>query len=137
MPKDDLDALMNPPEWLNDIEDGSMEDQITSQIQGAIAQANDSRYQQALISTRIVSEFDGQKIRLPGFIVPLEFGDDQTITRFFLVPYFGACIHVPPPPPNQIIYAEYDNGFKLEVLYDPFWLSGTLSTKLIENDMAT
>lgn len=137
MPEEDLQALLNPPEALNDIPDGSAEDQISSQIQGAIAQASDSRYQQALVSTRVVPEFDGQKIRLPGFIVPLEFGEDQTITRFFLVPYFGACIHVPPPLPNQIVYAQYDKGFKLEALYDPFWLSGTLSTELIENDMAT
>lgn len=137
MPKDDLDALLHPPESLNDIADGSMEDQISSQIQGTIAKANDSRYQRALLSTRIVPEYDGQKIRLPGFIVPLEVSDDQTITSFFLVPYFGACIHVPPPPPNQIIYAEYDKGFKLDALYDPFWISGTLSTKLIENNMAT
>ena len=138
MPKDDLDALLNPPESLNDIPDGSAEDQIASQIQMAIEQASDSRYQQALVSTRVVPAFDGQAIRLPGFIVPLEFGEDQQqVTKFFLVPYFGACIHLPPPPPNQIIYAEYDKGFKLDSLYEPFWLSGTLSTTLIENDMAT
>jgi len=138
MPKDDLDALLNPPEYLSDIPDGSVEDQIASQMQLAIEQASDSRYQQALVSTRVVPAFDGQAIRLPGFIVPLEFGEDQQqVTKFFLVPYFGACIHVPPPPPNQIVYAEYDKGFKLDSLYEPFWLSGTLSTTLIENDMAT
>lgn len=137
MPEADLDALLNPPESLNDIADGSAEDKIASQIQMAIEQADDSRYQQALVSTRVVPVFDGQAVRLPGFIVPLEFGDEQQVTRFFLVPYFGACIHVPPPPPNQIIYAEYDKGFKLESLYEPFWLSGVLSTTLIENDTAT
>lgn len=137
MPKDDIEALTNPPESLNNILDGSPEDQLSSQIQSAIEQANDSRYQQALTSTRIVPEFDGQAVRLPGFIVPLEFDDDMTITQFFLVPYFGACIHVPPPPPNQIIYAEYGKGFKLEALYNPFWISGILSTQLIENDVAT
>ena len=138
MPKEDLDALLNPPESLNDIPDGSGEDQIASQMRLAIEQASDSRYQQALVSTRVVPAFDGQAIRLPGFIVPLQFGDDQLrVTRFFLVPYFGACIHVPPPPPNQIVYAEYDKGFKLERLYEPFWLSGVLSTTLIENDTAT
>lgn len=137
MPEDDLNALLNPPAYLDDIADGSLEDQIASQVQNAIAQAEDSDYQRALISTRIVPEFDGQKIRLPGFIVPLEFGENQRVTRFFLVPYFGACIHVPPPPPNQIIYAEYDKGYTVENLYDPFWLLGTVSTQLIENDMAT
>lgn len=138
MPREDLDALLKPPESLNDIPDGSAEDQIASQLQLAIKQASDSRYQQALVSTRVVPAFDGQAIRMPGFIVPLAFGEDeQRVTKFFLVPYFGACIHVPPPPPNQIVYAEYDKGFKLKSLYDPLWISGVLSTTLIENDMAT
>jgi hypothetical protein len=138
MPREDLHALINPPASLNDIVDGSPEDQIASDMQLALQLASDSRYQQALVSTQIVPGFDGQAVRLPGFIVPLEFGDDQQeVTRFFLVPYFGACIHVPPPPPNQIVYAEYEQGFKLESLYDPFWISGTLSTQLIENDTAT
>lgn len=157
MPKEDLDALLNPPEYLDDIVDGSPEDQLTEdsilaapEMETSVAMeesdtlalldnsAKEQRYQAALTSVRVVESFDGKAIRVPGFIVPLEFGDDQQqVTRFFLVPYFGACIHVPPPPPNQIIYAEYDKGLKLESLYDPFWLSGVLSTTLIENDMAT
>ncbi len=137
MPKDDLDALLNPPSYITDVEDGSAEDQISSQIQNAIAAASDDRYQQALVSTRVVPEMDGQAIRVPGFIVPLEFDDKQTITQFFLVPFFGACIHVPPPPPNQIVFVEYPEGLKLEALYDPFWISGIVKTSLTENDLAT
>jgi len=137
MPKEDLDALLNPPEYLMNIEEGSLEDQISSRISASIASAKDDRYQQALVSTKIMPEMNGQAIRIPGFIVPLEFSDDQVITEFFIVPFFGACIHVPPPPPNQIIYVKYPKGFKLEALYNPFWLSGVLKTSLIENDMAT
>ncbi|WP_372879356.1 DUF3299 domain-containing protein [Spongiibacter marinus] len=138
MPADDLDALLNPPEYLNEIEDGSEEDRIASQVYSAVKQANDSAYQRALSSTKVRPEFDGQSLRVPGFIVPLEFGaTEKHVTRFFLVPYFGACIHVPPPPPNQIIYAEYDKGFVLESLYDPYWISGVLTTSLTENDTAT
>ena len=137
MPKDDLDAIMAPPDFLDDIVDGSVEDQIANQLQSAIAAASDSRYQQALESTRVVAAFDNQSVRIPGFIVPLEFDDDQMIPRFFLVPYFGACIHVPPPPPNQIIFASYPKGFKLKVLYDPFWIAGVLKTTLTENDTTT
>lgn len=137
MPKDDLDAIMNPPSYLDEIADGSVEDQISNQVQSAIATADDSRYQQALASTRVVAEFNNQSVRIPAFIVPLEFDGEQTITRFFLVPFFGACIHVPPPPPNQIIYASYPKGFKLDALYDPFWITGILKTSLTENDTAT
>ena len=136
MPKEDLDALLNPPSYVTDVEDGSFEDQISNQIQNSIAAANGDRYQQALASTRIISEMAGKMIRIPGFIVPLEFDDEQTITQFFLVPFFGACIHVPPPPPNQIIFVNYPQGLKLDALYDPFWISGTLKTSLVENDMA-
>ena len=85
----------------------------------------------------MVSEISGQAIRIPGFIVPLEFDDEQTITQFFLVPFFGACIHVPPPPPNQVIFVDYPEGLKLEALYDPFWVSGVVNTSLIKNELAT
>lgn len=137
MPKDDLDALLNPPQAVNDIEDGSFEDQISSQIQNALTAAGDDRYQQALVSTRVVAELDGKAIRIPGFIVPLEFNDQQAITQFFLVPYFGACIHVPPPPPNQIILVNYAQGMALDALYDPFWISGVVKTSVQKNDLAT
>ena len=80
---------------------------------------------------------DGQAISIPGFIVPLEFDDELIVTEFFLVPYFGACIHVPPPPPNQIIYVKYAKGLELKTLYDPFWIYGTLKTSTVENDTAT
>lgn len=137
MPKEDLEILLNPPSYINDIEDGSFEDQISSQVANALAAASDDPYQKALSSTRIVQEMDGQAIRIPGFIVPLEFDDEQTITQFFLVPFFGACIHVPPPPPNQIIFVNYPKGLKVEALYDPFWVSGIVKTSLVENEVAT
>lgn len=137
MPEDDLNAILNPPEYLDSIEDGSAEDLLGSQLRaGSSASASEDRYQQALVSTEVRKEFDGRNIRIPGFIVPLEFDDQQTVTTFFLVPFFGACIHVPPPPPNQIIYADFEPGVRLEALYDPFWITGKLSTTIVENDMA-
>jgi hypothetical protein len=137
MPESDLEALLNPPEYINDIQDGSAEDQLSSQIRAAVAQAHEDPYQQALVSTRVVEDMNGQAIRLAGFIVPLEFDDDRVITQFFLVPFFGACIHVPPPPPNQIILVNAPDGLTLEALYDPFWVSGVLETTLTENEVAT
>ncbi|UTW46576.1 DUF3299 domain-containing protein [bacterium SCSIO 12696] len=137
IPAEDLEALLNPPEYLTEIEDGSEEDLISSQLKNDTETDKDDRYQQALVSTKVKGEMDGQSVRIPGFIVPLDFNDDQVVTEFFLVPFFGACIHVPPPPPNQIIYVNYPKGFKLDALYNPFWISGVLKTSLIENDMAT
>ena len=79
---------------------------------------------------------NNQAIKIPGFIVPLEFNQDQSVTQFFLVPFFGACIHQPPPPPNQIIFVNYPQGLALNSLYDPFWISGLLRTSLVEHEMA-
>ena len=77
---------------------------------------------------------DGVKIRLAGFVVPLEYkGDD--IHEFLLVPYFGACIHVPPPPANQIIHVYVDKLPKdFEAMY-PFWVKGTLKIDHSATDM--
>jgi len=136
LPDEDLDALLNPPEYLNEIEDGSVEDQIGNLVQMAFEPSSDSRYEQALVSTNVISAFDGQAVRLPGFIVPLEFDDNLVVTEFFLVPYFGACLHVPPPPPNQIVYVKYEGGVELTSLEQPFWVSGLLTTDSEVNDMA-
>ena len=69
--------------------------------------------------------------------MPLEFDDDNAVTQFFLVPYFGACIHMPPPPPNQMVLVEYPEGLEMEALYTPFWVSGELSIQITENDLGT
>ena len=82
-------------------------------------------------------ELNNKKIRIPGFIVPVDFADTQVVTRFLLVPYFGACIREPAPPPNQTIYAELGPGYTLESLWGPFWVEGTLLTTRVEEDLAT
>jgi len=137
IPEDELDILLNPPSYIDDIVDGSFEDEISNQIKNTLVPAKNDPYQQALISTKVKPGMDGQAIGIPGFIVPLEFDDELIVTEFFLVPYFGACIHVPPPPPNQIIYVKYAKGLELKTLYDPFWIYGTLKTSTVENDTAT
>ena len=136
MPKDDLEALLNPPDYLAEIEDGGAEDQLGDKLRSTPSSDTEDRYQQALVSTRIVEEMDGQAIRIPGFIVPLEFSSEQVTTQFFLVPFFGACLHLPPPPPNQIVFVDAPEGIKLESLYQPCWISGMLQVSLTENDVA-
>ena len=73
-------------------------------------------------------ELDGLDVRLPGFVVPLELDAEGRVTEFFLVPYFGACIHVPPPPPNQLVYVTYEDGLVLESMYSAYWVTGRMST---------
>ncbi|WP_308366026.1 MULTISPECIES: DUF3299 domain-containing protein [unclassified Microbulbifer] len=137
IPEDDLDALLNPPDYLENIPEGSAEDEIAGKLSGTENRAAEDRYQQALASTRIKPEFDRQRVRIPGFVVPLEFDEEQTITSFFLVPYFGACLHLPPPPPNQIIHASFPKGMQVEFLYDPFYVEGELRTLRKESELGT
>lgn len=87
------------------------------------------------INAPVVPELDGQLVRIPGFVVPLE-GDDDKVTEFLLVPYFGACVHVPPPPSNQIVYVKIPEGAPAEAMYDPIWVIGTLSTKTWSGELA-
>ena len=74
-------------------------------------------------------ELNGIAARLPGFIVPLDVGKDGVVTEFFLVPYFGACIHVPPPPPNQIVYVHSAKGIALDSIYEAYWVSGRMTVQ--------
>jgi hypothetical protein len=146
IPKADLDALLNPPKSIMSIPDGSPQDVLGESMADAVEKAigpnkapptpEEQAYYAALESTNIKVEYNQKNIRIPGFIVPLEYDEKQVITEFFLVPYFGACIHVPPPPPNQIIHVKYPEGLTLEALYDPFWIEGKLKTELVENDLA-
>ena len=71
---------------------------------------------------------DGTTVRIAGYLLPLEFADEG-VTDFLLVPYVGACIHVPPPPPNQIVFVRLDEKFRVVDLFTPVWVSGNLKTK--------
>jgi len=88
-------------------------------------------------SVGVVSEMDGKNVRVPGFIVPIEFEAENLVTEFFLVPYFGACFHKPPPPPNQTIYVTSPKPIEYESIYDPVWIMGVIKTKQQGNDIAT
>lgn len=69
---------------------------------------------------------EGATVRLPGFIVPLEAVKDSGVSEFLLVPYFGSCIHVPPPPPNQIVYVHASKRAGIDSIYDAYWITGKL-----------
>ncbi|OHC44405.1 MAG: hypothetical protein A3J25_09630, partial [Pseudomonadales bacterium RIFCSPLOWO2_02_FULL_63_210] len=74
-----------------------------SQLADALSEAGPASQQQSPAAP-VVKELDGQAVKLPGYIVPLDVTDEGRVTEFLLVPYFGACIHVPPPPSNQIVH---------------------------------
>ena len=83
----------------------------------------------------VVDIYNGERVKVPGFIVPLE-GTAELTTEFLLVPFFGACIHVPPPPSNQIVHVKMNEGVPVENLYDAVWVEGIFSTTRYSSDLA-
>jgi hypothetical protein len=81
-----------------------------------------------------VEEFDDQLIRIPGYVVPFDFNLRRRHDSFLLVPYMGACIHTPPPPPNQIIYVRADPFIRIKDIWIPYWLEGDLQSEQVLND---
>ncbi|MCC4856368.1 DUF3299 domain-containing protein [Vibrio splendidus] len=83
----------------------------------------------------ITTEFDGKKVRVPGFIVPLEFSEGMTATEFLLVPVAGACIHMPPPPANQIVRVSFPEGFQVQNVQYPVWVEGDFSSNKVTEEV--
>jgi hypothetical protein len=69
---------------------------------------------------------DGQIVRMPGYILPLEFSGKE-VSEFLLVPYVGACIHTPPPPPNQIVHVKADKPVANVTVFSAVWVTGRLA----------
>ncbi|AMK33156.1 hypothetical protein AWT69_004519 [Pseudomonas putida] len=107
-----------------------------SQISNALsAEAAPAARQQAP-NAPVVKALDGQQVKIPGYIVPLEVSDEGRTTEFLLVPYYGACIHVPPPPSNQIVHIFSEMGVRIEDLYQPYWIEGTMQVKASSSELA-
>jgi hypothetical protein len=106
-----------------------------SQLADALSEAGPASQQQSPAAP-VVKELDGQAVKLPGYIVPLDVTDEGRVTEFLLVPYFGACIHVPPPPSNQIVHVTTELGVLLDALYQPFWIEGALKVEQSSSELA-
>lgn len=77
---------------------------------------------------------DGQTVRLPGYVLPLEI-TGKKVTEFLLVPWVGACIHTPPPPPNQIVHVRADAPFEVTSLFAPVWVTGRLAAGAVRREL--
>ena len=79
-----------------------------------------------------IKQLIGKPVKIPGYAVPLEEyeGEDEGgfeyVKEFLLVPTYGACIHVPPPPPNQVIHVILDKPEHFEKLLYAVWVTGIL-----------
>ena len=130
MPKSDQLALEQMPE----IDHDSPEATGTFTDKGGLKQSKG--LPAVMYSSKTVPVMNGKQIRLGGYPVPLESDAKGNSTLFFLVPYPGACIHVPPPPPNQLVLVRYPKGLKIGDIYTPLWVSGRLQVEKVSNDLA-
>lgn len=87
-------------------------------------------------SFNTVTELDGRRIRMPGFLLPVDFISRGVAREFLLLPYHGACVHYPPPPPNQIVYVTSEQPIEFDRLWDPVWVEGRMQTAMTSTDLA-
>ena len=83
-----------------------------------------------------VEELNGRKIKMPGYTVPLDFSPAAEIDEFLLVPTLGACVHVPPPPPNQTVFAQLSETMPIRDMPQAVWIRGTLVADTQSTDLA-
>ncbi|MGB8974877.1 MAG: DUF3299 domain-containing protein [Pseudomonas capeferrum] len=107
-----------------------------SQLSDALSAESAPAAHQQAPNAPVVQSLDGQQIKLPGYIVPLEVSEEGRTTEFLLVPYYGACIHVPPPPSNQIVHIFSEMGVRIEDLYQPYWIEGKLQVRASSSELA-
>ncbi|WP_313203531.1 DUF3299 domain-containing protein [Stenotrophomonas sp.] len=145
MPEDD--AFLRPPPQIGIDRSGGMgamagvggliDDTGSGTPPGpAIDHSSPDRAQQ-FGSAAVVDDVDGREVDLDGYVVPLGMDDAGAVNELLFVPFYGACIHVPPPPPNQIIHVTLAKPIALGNLWDAYRLSGHLRIKRFEADIAS
>lgn len=126
---DDLDRRMATAEQK------SLADAAKAGSLGMIEEGSALDQMPQLGTFNVVEELDGKHIRLPGFIVPLDYDTPEELRGFLFVPYYGACIHTPPPPPNQLVYVDAGVGTRVEDIWSPYWATGILRTERVDNEL--
>lgn len=131
------DDLM-PQDWdFNAIYDGLTIDDLAD-LEDFDPRANEvlDRLKANLAMAPVVEELDGQRVRLPGYAIPIDTNGREART-LLLVPYMGACIHVPPPPANQTVHVVTANGAEYQgKLFDTVWVTGTLKVESSSSELA-
>jgi hypothetical protein len=86
-------------------------------------------------SSGVRTDWNGQIVRLPGFIVPIDYSGTG-VTAFILVPYVGACVHVPPPPANQLVFVTSETPYETEGLFEAVNVIGMFGVSSMTTHLA-
>ena len=140
------DIIYQELAWDALIPKGFTADQIWAKYEPIFAQMEDDSEEADTLYAQMMTEFNSAPandelndtlVRLPGFIAPLELSN-EFITEFLLVPYLGACIHMPPPPANQTVLVKTAAGYGIDVknANNPVWIMGTLTVERATTELA-
>lgn len=86
-------------------------------------------------ATKLNPDLDGAFIRMPGYIIPIDLST-KGVTSFVLVPYVGACLHTPPPPPNQLVFVTSETPWPGDNLWDAVWVTGLMEHGIQTTEVA-
>jgi hypothetical protein len=130
-----------PPEWTGSARRIDWPDLIAKNAQagpslrGLVQHGQLTAADPAVAGADVVPELNGQEVTISGFMVPLQFDTDR-VSHFLLVPYAGACIHVPPPPPNQIILVQSAEPVEASGVLEAVTVTGTLHVADLRLELA-
>lgn len=86
-------------------------------------------------ATKLNDALDGAYIKMPGYVLPIDL-TPEGVTSFIMVPYVGACIHVPPPPANQLVFVDSETPWPTNQMWDPVWVTGRMRHELQSTTIA-
>ena len=90
-----------------------------------------------VVTTSVNPELDQALVKLPGFIVPIGEAKNGVVREFYLVPYIGEDIHVPPPPSNQMVYVRSTAGVATEAVHEAYWVTGKMHVETRTTPLGT
>jgi hypothetical protein len=90
-----------------------------------------------VVTTSVNQDLDEALVKLPGFIVPIGVANDGMVREFYLVPYIGEDIHVPPPPSNQMVYVRSTTGIATEAVHEAYWVTGKMHVETRTTPLGT
>lgn len=120
-------------EWEDLLPEGASA--IPEALRGLVEHDDAPLLSQQPVSTGVRTEWNGQIVRLPGYIVPIEY-EGTGVTAFILVPYVGACIHVPPPPANQLVFVTTQTPYEIEGLFEAVNVIGMFGVSSMSTQLA-
>lgn len=108
---------------------------IPDVLSGLIDHQEAPLYSQQPESSGVRTDWNGMTVRMPGYMVPIDY-EGTGVTAFILVPYVGACVHVPPPPANQLVFVTTSEPYESEGLFEAVSVTGMFGVSSMNTQLA-